>query len=647
MPLAIQALLPFLLLTGGAAAASLPALRRHGGAIAALAAAGAAGVALTLLLRLAPAIRVDALAMAFGLSLLVTACLLILARLLSDDDRRRPWSSWLLTTAAALGVIFAGSLVLVYALLRLCTLAWSGALDEAAPRGRGLRTAEQIADLGLLVAAALAAAGVGTTAFSGLPSDALGPGIFLLALLPVGVRIAALAAAAERPRTPVLFHPAIAQATLAGYLLLRLIAVAGGRPPGRELQVLVFAAGLALAALVSIQAWRARSSGTARLRLAAAQAGIAIALCALGTSVAAVAGVWAWLGVVALTALASIRQTPGSLGALLTTAAQTILPPGFLFVGLWLGTVSLVQRQLEAALIPLWLAAGLAAAAALRHARWPAGEPRGLLSPAPVPLAAGLLLLGGALPLAILPWLVIPAARILRGIPGGTVGWGLLGITAGPTAVPTQSLPRLGSAGSASSRTSAATACPCAGPSIPPGPECVRRPLSSASIGLTWRAGGRFPGPAPPGSPMPRWWSTPSSGSEGEAVTTLAPVIAFVAGFLLAELREGWVRLAGLWAMIGATGAGLALTTSRPEEAAWAVGPMLASALGGMKEIVLERKTGRLLEPTEFHTWRLLHTPPQPYTRERFEDTYQWTVKWNMTVPGATYENTVDNRAWG
>ena len=454
MPLAIQALLPFLLLTGGAAAASLPALRRHGGAIAALAAAGAAGVALTLLLRLAPAervdipylgafptvdllIRVDALAMAFGLSLLVTACLLILARLLSDDDRRRPWSSWLLTTAAALGVIFAGSLVLVYALLRLCTLAWSGALDEAAPRGRGLRTAEQIADLGLLVAAALAAAGVGTTAFSGLPSDALGPGIFLLALLPVGVRIAALAAAAERPRTPVLFHPAIAQATLAGYLLLRLIAVAGGRPPGRELQVLVFAAGLALAALVSIQAWRARSSGTARLRLAAAQAGIAIALCALGTSVAAVAGVWAWLGVVALTALASIRQTPGSLGALLTTAAQTILPPGFLFVGLWLGTVSLVQRQLEAALIPLWLAAGLAAAAALRHARWPAGEPRGLLSPAPVPLAAGLLLLGGALPLAILPWLVIPAARILRGIPGGTVGWGLLGITAGPAAVPT------------------------------------------------------------------------------------------------------------------------------------------------------------------------------------------------------------------
>jgi len=57
-------------------------------------------------------------------------------------------------------------------------------------------------------------------------------------------------------------------------------------------------------------------------------------------------------------------------------------------------------------------------------------------------------------------------------------------------------------------------------------------------------------------------------------------------------------------------------------------------------------ETGGLLEPHELQAWRLLHAPPQPYTRERFDDTYNWTVKWNMTVPGATYENTVDNRAW-
>ena len=58
------------------------------------------------------------------------------------------------------------------------------------------------------------------------------------------------------------------------------------------------------------------------------------------------------------------------------------------------------------------------------------------------------------------------------------------------------------------------------------------------------------------------------------------------------------------------------------------------------------RETGGLLEPHEFQSWRLLHAAPQPYTRERWEDTYNWSVKWNMTVPGATYENIVDNRAW-
>ena len=57
-------------------------------------------------------------------------------------------------------------------------------------------------------------------------------------------------------------------------------------------------------------------------------------------------------------------------------------------------------------------------------------------------------------------------------------------------------------------------------------------------------------------------------------------------------------------------------------------------------------ETGGLLKPEEFQAWRLLHAPPQPYTRERFDDTYHWTVKWDRVVPGATYENTVDNRAW-
>lgn len=60
----------------------------------------------------------------------------------------------------------------------------------------------------------------------------------------------------------------------------------------------------------------------------------------------------------------------------------------------------------------------------------------------------------------------------------------------------------------------------------------------------------------------------------------------------------------------------------------------------------LTRETGGLLEPDELQTWRLVYNAPQPYTRERFKDTYDWMVSWDMVPAGATYENTVDNRAW-
>lgn len=60
----------------------------------------------------------------------------------------------------------------------------------------------------------------------------------------------------------------------------------------------------------------------------------------------------------------------------------------------------------------------------------------------------------------------------------------------------------------------------------------------------------------------------------------------------------------------------------------------------------LTQETGGLLEPHELQAWRLVYAPPRPYTRERFEDTYNWMVDWEMVSAGATYENTVDNRAW-
>jgi NitT/TauT family transport system substrate-binding protein len=60
----------------------------------------------------------------------------------------------------------------------------------------------------------------------------------------------------------------------------------------------------------------------------------------------------------------------------------------------------------------------------------------------------------------------------------------------------------------------------------------------------------------------------------------------------------------------------------------------------------LVEEAGGLIEGRDVKLARILNAPPEPYTRERFDHTYNWTVGWGLVPPGATYENTVDNRAW-
>ena len=60
----------------------------------------------------------------------------------------------------------------------------------------------------------------------------------------------------------------------------------------------------------------------------------------------------------------------------------------------------------------------------------------------------------------------------------------------------------------------------------------------------------------------------------------------------------------------------------------------------------LVEEAGGLLELKDLDLARILNAPPEPYTRERFQHTYEWTLGWKLVPPGATYENTVDNRAW-
>src|SRR6266478_9585697 len=60
----------------------------------------------------------------------------------------------------------------------------------------------------------------------------------------------------------------------------------------------------------------------------------------------------------------------------------------------------------------------------------------------------------------------------------------------------------------------------------------------------------------------------------------------------------------------------------------------------------LLEEAGGMIELRDLKLSRMLNAPPVPYTRERFDDNYQWTLNCILVTPGATYENVVDNRAW-
>src|SRR5437660_9509058 len=343
MPLAAQALLPFLALLGAAAIAQRRPRRASNGWIA-VAATGVAGIiALVELLRLAPgehvdvpylttfpyadlAIRLDGLSLAFATVTLITAALLMLARLRLRGDRRDPWISWLLTAAAACAVIFAHNLLLLYIALQLLTLAWSGALDETSRRRRGLRLSVQVADIGLLLAAASAIQSVGPSAFSVVPSDTFGLPTFLLVLLPVVVRIGALAFMSGGPQSPVAFEPAIAWVAPAGYVLMRLLALMGGRLPDRATAVGLFAGGTLLALGLAALALFERAGPRMAASLLVAQAALAFALSAGSDPVLTVACIWLWLFLVPLAGLANVRLPAGSAAAGLLLLNLALIP---------------------------------------------------------------------------------------------------------------------------------------------------------------------------------------------------------------------------------------------------------------------------------------------------------------------------------
>src|SRR5207253_4111430 len=443
MPLAAQALLPFVALLVAALIVRWRPRRRINGWIAGGATGIAGIIALIELLRLAPgdhvdvpylttfpyadlAVRLDGLSLAYATTTLITAAALMVTRQLVRGDRRDPWFGWLLTSAAACAVILADNLLLLFIALPLLTLAWSGALDETSRRRRGLRLSVQIADIGLLLAAASAIQSVGTSAFSGVPSDTFGLATFLLVLLPVAVRVAALAWVSSGPQAAVTFEPAIAWVAPAGYLLLRLLALMGGRLPDRTTAVALFGGG----ALVAIGFAMLALGRPAGLRLAApllaAQAALALSLSTGSEPLMTVASTWLWLLLIPLAGLVSIRVAGRSLAETLTLLNLAMIPGTVGFLALWLGGLALAASGLLFGMIPVALAVVLLGVAALSRA---AGIRSIQLDPAGI--WAGALLVIAAFPMLAMNPIVLPAAATVRLVPSGTVSASLLGIATG------------------------------------------------------------------------------------------------------------------------------------------------------------------------------------------------------------------------
>ena len=440
MPLALQALLPFIALLGAAAIVQRRPRRRSNGWIASAATGTAGIIALVELLRLAPGehvdvpylttfpyadlgIRLDGLSLAFATVTLITAALLMLARQQLRGDRRDPWIGWLLTSAATCAVIFAHNLLLVYIALQLLTLAWSGALDETARRRRGLRLSVQIADIGLLLAAASAIQSVGTSAFSGVPSDTFGLATFLLVLLPVVVRVGALAVISGASQAPVAFEPAIAWVAPAGYLLMRMLALMGGRLPDRPTAVVLFAGGALVALAFTALSVLERAGPRLADFLLVAQAALAVAFSAGSDPLMTVACTWLWLLLVPLAGLANLRVPTRSLAEGLTLLNLAMIPGSVAFVGLWLGGLALDARGLRFGMIPVGLVVILALIAALRRIV----VPRSVRVDVGAAWATALLLIAAFPILAIAP-LVVPAAATVRLVPGGTISASSFGI---------------------------------------------------------------------------------------------------------------------------------------------------------------------------------------------------------------------------
>jgi len=229
----------------------------------------------------------------------------------------------------------------------------------------------------------------------------------------------------------VAFEPAIVWVAPAGYLLMRMLALMGGRLPDRPTAVVLFAAATMVAlAMAGLALWE-RSGARRVALLLVAHAALALALSTGADPLMTVACTWLWLLLVPLAGVASVRVAAGSASEALTLLNLAMIPGSTAFVGLWLGGLALNARGLLFGMIPVAVAVALSAIAALSRLQ----RPRSLHVDPPTVWAAGLLLIA-AFPILVMGHLVVPAAATVRLVPGGTVATSPFGFVAGGRAWP-------------------------------------------------------------------------------------------------------------------------------------------------------------------------------------------------------------------
>jgi hypothetical protein len=393
------------------------------------------------------ALRIDAVAFAFGLMVLAPASLLLTLQ-------RRTWQDatvGMLAMASAMAAIEAGGVVLTAlaggtaATLAVILLDTE---DIRAPRPRW----------SMLLAAwlALSWAGVilqvrsGTAAYSAVPVSALTAPVFALIAF-AGLTASGLVPWRSWP-AQVWSRPSLRAAglvvaclfPLGFYLLVRAYELGDGRYPNAAFNAVLACWGVVVALGAALRAQAAITRREFIGEVIPGMGGFALMTVALGTPLGLVTGLIALVAAAALTAGVALLPDRAGPASLVTIAAAVGLPPGLAFGARILGIESTFEAGDFYGLIGvagavtwvLWMVAG-ARATGLPAGR---GRPTSETFPRVAITAAALTLAAGPALAAIQSAIANPAQAAVMPLPFGSLGGGLTSVVTVTTVLPVVTL---------------------------------------------------------------------------------------------------------------------------------------------------------------------------------------------------------------